>query len=173
MKFGSPEYYQYLKEVQLRLPASGVHYKRHSMVEITGVFGIIRLSFASKLPPRLRRVIVRDFFRHNKQWFRYFKTFEFEHEGEVRYDPHRTKKRGFPLFQFKRRKSRPGFEIQLKRLSLGWSQKKLSRLSGIPQGHISKIERGLVKMRRGTRMRLLQAMSEQSPDGDKDSLLMK
>jgi hypothetical protein len=161
MRFGSPEYFRQLEALQERSPISGVNRARHSSIEIGGALGFIRVTFDSKLSPQLRRAIARGFFRHNKEWLRYFRSITLRHAEHVSFDPHRFTERGLPLFEgksFGDLAGRLGFEIQLARLNLGLSQAQLSQRTGIPQGYISQIERGLVNIRKDTHQRILRAM---------------
>jgi DNA-binding XRE family transcriptional regulator len=161
MKFGSREYFRYLEEIQKRSSPSKVDHQRRSSVEVSGPLGLIRVRFDSALSPQLRRAIIRGFFRHNREWLRYFKSIAFKHTEHVNVDPHHAEKRGLPLFQsenFNHPAGRLGFEIRLRRLNLGLTQAELSRRTGIPQSYISQIERGIVAIRADTQLRLLCAM---------------
>jgi hypothetical protein len=174
MRFGSEKYFQSLVELQRRVSPSGVNRLRHSHVEVGGPLGLIRVTFDSALSPQLRRAIVRGFFRHNREWLGYFRSIAFQHLEHVNIDPHHAEKRGLPLFQsknFDHPMGRVGSEIQLRRLHLGWSQAELAWRSGVPQSYISKIERGLINVRKDTRRRLLRAMAVQRTLSSEDLLL--
>jgi DNA-binding XRE family transcriptional regulator len=162
MRFGSPEFFEYLKKLQSRAGARDLIPKRHSFVEVAGALGVVKLSFETHLSPRLRRAIIRGFFRHNKDWLRYFRSISLEHLEHVSTDPLHFVARGLPLFRgetFESPLGRLGTEIQLRRLNLGWSQSELARRSGVPQSHISKIERGLIRVQKTTHARLMRAMA--------------
>jgi hypothetical protein len=163
MKFGSREYFRSLEEIQKRSPPSKEVHSRRSSVEVGGPLGLIRITFDSRLSPRLRRAIIRGFFRHNKAWLRYFRSIAFQHWEHVNIDPHHAEKRGLPLFKgknFDHPAGRLGFEIRLRRLNLGLTQAELARRTRMVASHISLIERGLVDVRETTYKRLWDATED-------------
>lgn len=121
-------------------------------LELSGPDMAMELKLVSRQLPRERRAVVRQFFQQLKPLLKHFDRRVVDHSpGGVR--RLRNLERGVDAFSSGKHETL-GFEIRMKRLSLGLSQEQFAKQIGIQRSHLSDLERGLCHPRKKLREKL-------------------
>src|ERR1044072_8850250 len=110
-------------------------------IELISSLGSIGIRIKSRLNSRQRRAIGIEFYKQIKPFLKYFHRFSVHHEFGGQ-DFRRDEKRGIPEFQslsLETPQGQLGFEIRMRRLEFGWSQRELASRAGLSLFHLSKI----------------------------------
>ena len=119
------------------------------------------LRIEGRLSLRQRRVIANLLYREISKVFQFFGIAEVHHhDGDVM-TWLKEEERGTSLRQacdVSTPHGRTGYEIRMKRLELGITQAGLARLSGLERTHISRIEKGHMKPRSETLLKIARCL---------------
>lgn len=133
---------------------------------VQGSIGRIQIRIESHLSPQARRSIAVVFFRQLRSFLEYFTAAEVHHSDSGSPDFRREELRGICVpagAGINTHSGAHGFEIRMKRLEMGWSQRELAEKVGISLQHLSKIERGLCNPHMFTRERLAKELGGLPP----------
>lgn len=133
---------------------------------LTGPVGRVSVQIDSFISPRERRAVALAFFRQIRPFIDYFSSTRLSHFDNIpNFD--RDEERGVfdprsPTFNDPI--AQRGFEIRMRRLSLGFSQEQLAKIAELSVSQLSKVERGLCRPHAYTLIRLERALSSSAKD---------
>jgi DNA-binding XRE family transcriptional regulator len=126
----------------------------------------LELKLVSRLSKRERRAIIRGFLRHIKPWLAHLRDGAIDHPNCAIIRSTRARQRGISKDQgllFDDPRAKLGYEIRMKRLRMGLTQKDLATKLKISRPHLSSMERGQFTPRAKTWSAVCKFLEEASP----------